>query len=151
MPTHRERDVRGAIMKLLDSTGVFDRVYVGSPPDTGGEPSGVLRTAWIEPKGTVVVGLGDDITGILKAAASVRIVLLARDDDPTTRDDAAELLLNTTAAALNGRSLGNISLPGSTRLNSWLWLEATPPERLIEATLEYQYLLEDWAGFDLSE
>lgn len=151
MPTHRERDVRDAIMELLDSTGVFDRVYPGTLPDAGGEPSGILRTASVEPSKTVVASMGDDIAGVLKATASVTIVLLARDDDPTDRDDAAELLLNTTAAALNGRSLGGISLPSTTRLISWSWRKAIPPERMIEAILEFQYLLEGWNDFDLSD
>lgn len=151
MPDHRERDIRGAIMELLDSTGVFDRIYPGTLPDAGGEPSGMLRTASIEPSGTVVSGLGDDVSGALEATCCITIVLLARDDDPTARDDAAELLLNTTAAALNGRSLGGISLPGSTRLRSWAWHRAAPPERRIEATLEFQYLLEGWSDFDLAE
>ena len=110
-----------------------------------------ISTASIEPSGTVVSGLGDDVAGALKATSSVTIVLLARDDDPTARDDAAELLLNTTASALNGRSLAGVSLPGSTRLCSWAWRKATPPERRIEATLEFQYLLEGWSDFDLSE
>lgn len=151
MPNHRERDIRGAIMELLDSTGAFDRIYTGSLPDAGCEPSGILRTASIEPSGTVVSGLGDDVAGALKATSSITIVLLARDDDPAVRDDAAESLLNTTASALNGRSLGGISLPGSTRLRSWAWRRATPPERRIEATLEFQYLLEGWSNFDLAE
>jgi hypothetical protein len=151
MSTQRERDVRVAIYELLESSGVFDRVYRGTLPGVGGEPTGMTRTASIEPSGTVLAGQGDGIEGVIRATASVAIVLVARDDDPTMRDDAAEMLLNTTAAALNGRSLGGGSLPGSTRIRSWAWRKATPPERRIEATLEFQYLVEPWDGFDLSE
>mgnify|MGYP001049353879 CR=1 FL=1 len=150
-PTHRERDVRDAIQELLDSTRAFDRIHSGAPPDAGGESSGARRSASIEPNGTVVAGQGDDVGGALKATATVTLVLLARDDDPTVRDAAAETLLNTAAAALNGRSLGGITLPGSTRLRSWTWRKATPPERRIEAILEFQYLLEGWNDFDISE
>lgn len=151
MSTHRERDVRAVIHELLDSTGMFDRVYSGTAPDIGGEPSGASRTASIEPSETILAGQGDGVDGAVRATTRVSIILLARDDDPTARDDAVEMLLNTTAAALSGRSLGGITLPGSTRLRSWTWRKATPPERRIEATLEFQYLLEGWNGFDLSE
>lgn len=151
MSPHRERDVRVAIYDLLDSTGAFDRVYPGTIPDGDCEPSGLSRTVSIEPSGTVLAAQGDDVHGAITATATVMIVLRARDDDPTARDDAVELLLNTTAAALNGRSLAGVSLPGSTRLRSWTWRKAAPPERRIEATLEYLYLVEGWDGFDLSE
>jgi hypothetical protein len=151
MPSHRERDVRVAIHDLLDSTGAFDRVYLGTHPDVDCGPSGLSRTASIEPSGTVLAAQGDDVDGGIKATATVTIILLARDDDPTARDDAVEMLLNTTAAALNGRSLGGVSLPGSTRLRSWAWRKAAAPERRIEATLEFLYLVEGWDRFDLSE
>ncbi len=151
MPTHRERDIRGAIRDLLDSTGMFDRVYLGLPPDQGGGPSGLLRTASIEPSETVVAGQGDDVSGALTATTTVKILLLARDDDSIARDEAAERLLNATAAALNGRSIGTVTLPGSTRLRSWEWRKATPPERRIEALLEFQYLIEGWSDFDIAE
>lgn len=151
MPTHRERDVRRAIREMLDSTGMFDRVDLGIAADPGGGASGMLRTASIEPKETVVAGLGDDVSGGLAATATVKILLIARDDDHIARDDAAEVLLNTTAAALNGRAIGGITLPGSTRLRSWEWRKAAAPERRIEATLEFRYLLEGWNDFNLSE
>lgn len=151
MPTPRERDVRDAIQELLESTRAFDRVCSGVLPDAGGEPSGCRRSASVEPNGTVVAGQGDDVHGALKATATVTLVLLARDDDPAARDAAAETLLNVAAAALNGRSLGGITLPGTTRIRSWSWRKAAPPERRVEATLEFQYLLEGWSDFDVSE
>ena len=150
MTTHRERDVRGAILELLETTGEFDRVFAGSLPDLSCDQSGQLRSASIEPRATTLAGQGDGIDGALKATTTVTIVLLARDEDPTTRDDAAERLLHTAAAALNGRSLGGMTLPGATRLLSWSWQKAKPPERRIEAILEYQYLIEGWSAFDLS-
>ncbi|MDG3005501.1 hypothetical protein [Paludisphaera mucosa] len=151
MPTYRERDVRGAIRETLNATGAFDGVYLAGLPENRGERSGDLRAAAIEPAATNVAGQGDDIDGTLAATACITLILLARDDDPATRDDAAELLLNTAAAALNGRSLARLTLPGSTRIRSWTWLRPAAPERRIEATLEFQYLVEGWSAFDLSE
>jgi hypothetical protein len=151
MPTPRERDVRGAILDILDSTGAFDAVYAGGLPEDRGERSGDRRAAAIEPGETRLAGLGDDVSGALAATATVTLVVLARDDDPAARDDAAELLLHTAAAALNGRPLAGLALPGSTCVRSWAWRKPVAPERRIEAVLEFRYLVEGWNAFDLSE
>jgi len=151
MPTPRERDVRGAIRDILEATGAFDAVYAAGPPEDRGERSGDRRAAAIEPGQTTLAGRGDDESGALEAAAVVTLVLLARDDDPAARDEAAELLLNTAAAALNGRSLAGATLPGSTLVRSWAWRRPVAPERRIEATLEFRYLVEGWNALDVSE
>ena len=151
MPSHRERDVRGAVRDLLDATGGFDGVYPAGLPEDRGERSGDLRAAAIEPLGTRIAAQGDDVAGALTADATLALTLIARDDDPETRDAAAERLLYLAADALNGVSLAGVTLPASTRIQSWTWRKAVAPERRIEAVLEFQYLVEGWSGFDASE
>ncbi|WP_165068398.1 hypothetical protein [Paludisphaera rhizosphaerae] len=151
MPSPRERDVRGAIRDLLDATGAFDGVYPAGLPEDRGERSGDLRAAAIEPVATTISAQGDDVGGALTAAATLSLTLTARDDDPETRDAAAERLLYAAADALNGVSLADVTLPGSTRIQSWTWKKAVAPERRIEAVLTFQYLVEGWNGFDASE
>jgi len=151
MASHRERDVRNAIQELLDVSGAFDGVYLSGLPENRGERAGDRRAAAIEPDATVESDLWDDTGGAMVMTATVILTFLARDDDPQLRDEAAELLLNTAAAVLNGRSLADATLPGSTRIRSWAWLKPNAPERRIAAKLEFQYLVEGWSGLDLSE
>jgi len=151
MANHRERDVRNAIQELLDVSGAFDGVYVSGLPEERGERAGDRRAAVVEPDGTTGSDLWDDTTGAMTMTATVALTFLARDDDPQVRDEAVELLLNTAAAVLNGRSLADATLPGSTRIRSWTWLKPNAPERRIAAKLEFQYLAEGWSDFGLSE
>jgi hypothetical protein len=151
MTSHRERDVRNAIHELLDVSGAFDGVYLSGLPEDRGERSGDRRAAVVEPDATTASDHWDDTTGAMVMTATAALTFLARDDDPQLRDEAVELLLNTAAAVLNGRSLADATLPGSTRIRSWTWLKPNAPERRIVAKLEFQYLVEGWSGLDLSE
>jgi hypothetical protein len=71
-----------------------------------------------------------------------------RDEDPQIRDEGVELLFNTAADALNGQSLGGLTLPDFTRFTSWRWNAPTAPERSIQTTFQYQYIIEGWSGAD---
>jgi len=143
-----ERDIRIVIRDLLDATSAFDGVYLSGPPEHRGERGGDLRAAAIEPGETAASSCWDDVSGPLVMTARATIILMARDDDPQTRDEVAEQLLETTIAALDGRSLAGRTLPEWTGIRSWTWRKPTPPERRIEALLEFRYLVEDRVDAD---
>jgi len=146
MPNPCERDIRGAIRDLLEATSAFDGVYLSGLPEHRGERGGDLRAAAIEPDETQAAGHWDDLSGSLVMTARATITLMARDDDPQTRDEAVEELLQTTFDALDGRSLAGRTLPEWTGVRSWTWRKPTPPERRIEAALEFRYLIGNRGG-----
>lgn len=135
-----ERDVRIAVRDLLDATTAFDGVYLSGLPERRGERGGDLLAAAIEPAETAASCGWDGASSSSIMSARATITLMARDDDPQTRDEMAERLLETARAALDGRSLAGKTLPEWTRIRSWVWREPTPPERRIEASLEFRYL-----------
>ncbi len=138
-----ERDIRSAMRDLLEATSAFDGVYLSGLPEHRGERGGDLRAAAIEPGETEAASRWDDLSGPLVMTARATIILMARDDDPQTRDEAAEELLQTAFDALDGRSLAGRTLPEWTGIRSWSWRKPTPPERRIEAVLEFRYLVDD--------
>jgi hypothetical protein len=148
---YRERDIRSSIRDILDQTGAFDGVFLSGLPEDRGEPSGAARAVSIEPRETTQSDRWDDTSGSLVMTCRIALTFLARHEDPQIRDEAAELLVNTAANALNGQSLAGATLPGFTRIRGWSWQRPQAPERRIEAVLEFDYLLDNWAGFNTSE
>lgn len=148
MPNPRERIIRSAIRDLLEATSAFDGVYLSGLPEHRGERGGDLRAAAIEPGETEAVSRWDDRSGPLVMTARATIILMARDDDPQLRDEAAEELLQTAIEVLDGRSLAGMTLPEWTGVRSWTWRKPTPPERRIEAALEFRYLVGDRGHVD---
>ena len=73
-----------------------------------------------------------------------------RHDDPQLRDEGVELLLNTAANALNGQSLGGLIFPQTARITGWDWQPVTVPERRIQAIFSYQYIVDNWDGYDVN-
>ena len=80
----------------------------------------------------------------------VTITLLYRCEDPQLRDEGAELLFDTAANALNGQSLATLTLPDTTKFTAWRWLPPTPPERRIQASFTYQYIIDGWDSYDVT-
>lgn len=78
----------------------------------------------------------------------VSLTLLYRNEDPQLRDEGAELLLDVAANVLNGQSLAGLTFPQQTLITDWTWQPPTVPERRINATLSYQYLVEGWDEYD---
>ena len=147
----RDRDVRNAIQAALIATHAFDpnAVWLTGLPENYGEPASVFAAAAIEPFSSRQEDPWDSQTaGGLVIYSSVTITLMVRNDDPQLRDEAAELLLGTTANALNGQSLAGLTLPAWTRLASWIWQPAAPPERRIAAAFSYAYIVEGWNSYD---
>ena len=150
----RERDVRNAVQTLLQATGQFDPngVWLFSPEDQG-EGTDATNACWIEPFASELSDPWDAQTGGgVIVSARLRITFASRADDPQKRDEAVELLFNAAANALDGQTLvAGFTLPAFTRFVSWTWLEPDAPERRIVSIFSYQYELEGWGGFDLSE
>jgi hypothetical protein len=148
---YRERDIRNAIRDALEQTGAFDGVYLTGLPEDRGEASGQTRVAVIEPWETVCSDVWDDTTGDLVMTGRMNLWFLGRNDDPQIRDETTELLLNVAASALNGQVLAGATLISQTRIRSWSWHKARPPERRIMAVFEFQYLVNDWTGLNTTE
>jgi hypothetical protein len=147
----RERDVRNAIADALEATGFFTSVWLSGLPEDYGQAAGSLSAAAIEPAGTTLVtGWDAQTAGGLRYDATCTVTLLARDDDPARRDESAEQLLDVLANAVNGQSLGGLTVPGRTWVQSWRWQPPAPPERRIAAVVQYGYLV-SWEGFDTSD
>jgi hypothetical protein len=151
MTPFRERDVRQVVHDLLDQTGAFDGVYLSGLPERRGGRAGDSRSVYIEPAETTRSDPSDDWEGEPLLTCRLNLIFLARHEDAQLRDESAELLLNVAADALGGNSLGGVALPSRTRIQSWTWQPSAAPERRIMAVLEYQYLVDGWAGFNTTE
>ena len=151
MNTFRERDVRTAIQTLLEQTGAFDGVYLSGLPEDRGEAAADAHAVSIEPAGTTGADVSADDDGDLIMTCRVNLVFLSRHEDPQIRDENVEQLLNVAADALSGQSLDGATLPAKTRIVLWTWQKPTAPERRITATLEFQYLVDGWAGFNTDD
>jgi hypothetical protein len=151
MTPYRERDGRVRARDLLEQTGAFDGVYLAGLPEDRGIPSGDRSAAVIEPGDTALQTPWDDAGGDLLFTCRLNLTVLARHEDPQVRDEQAERLLLVAASTLGGASLGAANLPGRTVLRAWAWQKPAPPERRIAAVLEYQYLVDGWAGLDTTE
>ena len=146
----RDRDVRNAIQTALQETGAFDGVWIWGLPENYGTGASQLAAAAIEPESSTQSDLwdGGSETG-LRVTSRVTITLLFRHEDPQLRDEGAELLFDTAANALNGRSLGGLTLPDMTKFTTWKWQPPTAPERRISAVFSYQYILDGWSAYGI--
>jgi hypothetical protein len=145
--------VRNAIQSALSATNAFDGVYLWGLPESWGTAASAAAAAVIEPCSSTQDDKWDAQTGGgLVVTSLVAITLLQRMEDPQLRDEAAELLLDTAANALNGADLvPGFTMPAFTRFRQWNWQKATPPERRITATFEYQYEIEGWDAYDTTQ
>jgi hypothetical protein len=152
----RDRDVRNAIQAALAATDVFDvsanegaAVWIWGPPEEWGTGSGNECAAWVIPQSSRQEDFWDSApAGGLVITSRVAIVLAYRHSDPQLRDEGAELLLDTAANALNGQDLGGQIIPQTARITGWEWQQPAAPERRIQATYTYQYIVEGWDGYD---
>lgn len=146
----RERDMRDAVQAALLATNAFDNVYLSGLPENYGIGSSSARVAVVEPSDWSDDDRfdGGPATGAIRTD-TIKITLIARDEDPQLRDEAAELLLEYARNAINGVALvPGFNSPDRTKLARGRWLPAQPPERRIEATLTYWYLISGWASND---
>jgi hypothetical protein len=147
----RERDVRNAIRDALVATNAFAGVWLSGRPEDYGQGASELTAAAIEPVATsLTTGWDAQTAGELDFTATVTVTLLARSEDPQLRDELAEQLLDVLHNAVNGQSLAGFTLPGKTIVQSWRWQPVTPPERRIQATVSFAYLV-TWEGWDASQ
>lgn len=147
----RERDARNALKAALMDTGAFSAVWTSGLPENYGQAASNLTAASIDPVGTAfTTGWDAAPWGGLDYTASLTVTVLARDSDPEIRDETAEQLLDCVANAVNGQSLGGLTVPQKTVVTGWRWVAAAPPERRIAATVRFSYLVEGWGSFDTS-
>jgi hypothetical protein len=152
----RDRDVRNAIQAALVATDAFDvsanegaAVWIWGLPEDWGTGSSNQAAAAIIPQSSRQEDLWDAApSGGIVITSRVAIVLAYRHSDPQLRDEGAELLLDTTANALNGQDLGGQIIPQTARVIGWDWQQPAAPERRIQATFSYQYIVEGWDEYD---
>jgi len=145
----RDRDVRNAIQAAMIATNAFDLGAVWMWAEDQGTPASQSAAAMITPMSSRQEDLWDSAPGGgLLITSLVKIEVAYRGEDAQTRDEGAELLLDTTANALNGQSLGGLILPQTARMQGWNWQETITPERRIQATFSYQYIVEGWDSYD---
>lgn len=164
--TKRDRDVRAAIRDRLIATNLFNDVWF-TGAITGFGDGGEVAGAVIDPIGgglaaasgtglaagrSIGTGLGwDDVGDLLDFTSTVKVTLIARDEDPQIRDERAEQLLGILHNAINGRILvPGLTIPSKTIVAHWVWTSANPPERQIEATVSYGFLV-PWNAWDVSD
>jgi len=143
----RERDIRGAVMDALRSTGEFDTVNTGR--DKGQEVEGDGSAfAHVDPHDARQEARwdtgGSDGTDVM---GRCRVTLSVSDNDPQTRDDRLERLLDVLQNLVNNENLAEMTLPAFSGIHSWRWLPAKAPIRQVEALFEYRYLLDTSQDF----
>lgn len=147
----RERDIRNTIQTALLASGCFSDVWLSGLPETYGGPASERAAAAIEPVSTNLdTGWDGPLAGALDYSARLTVTLLARHEDPQLRDELAEQLLNVLHNTVNGQSLAGLTVPGRTLVQSWSWRPPAPPERRIQATVAFDYLV-TWEGWDTSQ
>ncbi len=149
----RDRDVRNAVQSALIATNAFDHgaVWIWGLPEDHGTGSSEQAAVAIVPMSSSQGDLWDAAAaGGLVITSRVQLVMLYRNEDPQLRDEGAELLLDATANALNGQSLAGLTFPQTTRITDWTWQPPAVPERRIQATLTYQYIVEGWESYDVT-
>ncbi len=145
----RDRDVRNAVQAALIETNAFNGVWIWGLPEQYGTGADEQAAAAVVPQSSRQEDLWDAApAGGLVITSRVGLILLYRHTDPQLRDEGTELLLDTAANALNGQSLAGLTFPQTTRVTGWDWQPAEAPERRIQATLTYQYLVEGWDEYD---
>jgi len=149
MISFRERDVWLAIKSTLEATSAFDNVYIAEG-ESNHKPEDV-RSVEIQPHDGTQHDEWDDTNSPLQVEARLQLMFFASDPDALTRDALCERLFNIAQDALNGQSLGGLTLPGLTRFISWRWGPIEPPNRRLTALLKFAYLTDTWAGFDTTE
>lgn len=147
--TQRERDARDWIKRTLEATNAFDAIYAGAFAKADGHSSGDHLAASIEP---VDATNSDPWSGDGAIADFVdvrlRITFYARARDGLDCDDAAERLYNLAYNALTGSNLGGLAMPAFSKFSRPAWKDAKAPERRIEATFSYRYLVDDGMNVD---
>jgi hypothetical protein len=147
----KDRDVRNAVQAALMATSAFDGVWIWGLPEDYGTGSSQGAAAAITPLSSRQEDLWDAAAaGGLVITSRLQITLLYRHPDPQTRDEAAELLLDVAANALNGNGLDGLVLEQTARVTGWDWQPPVAPERRIQATYSYQYIVEGWDGYDIN-
>ncbi len=147
----RERDVRNNIRDRLMKTGAVDDVWINGMPEDSGAGASELCAAAIEPNVTnYTTGWDAQAAGGLCFTALLNVTLLVRQIDQQLRDEKAEQLLDFLCNAVNGKSLGGLTVPGKTMVSSWRWMPPKAPERRIKAVVTFAYLI-TWETFDVTE
>jgi len=146
----RERDVRTAARDALLATGVFADVWLTGLPEQYGQAASELTAAAIAPKSGRKKTRGDagNANIWIEVTSVVIVTLLVRNSDPQLRDEQLELLKDTAEDALDGQSLGGLTIPDLTYLSDWQYEKETPPERRLTAKLTYSYPRFGWTSSD---
>lgn len=152
IPMGRGRDVRNDIAARLSGTGLFSAVRLASPDEIT-IPGSDFAAVAIEPGPWKEIdrwddGFGEDITIVAEERAVVTV--LVRNSDPQIRDELAEQLVQAVKDAVDGQSLGLITMPDFTRAAEGRPLPARASERRHVVAVVFQYLVQNWAGHDES-
>ncbi len=144
---YRDADVLDAFRAALDATGAFDAV-LDALPEEQGESSEYEALAAITPVPGGARQTQDfvDSGGILNTRRSRYVLtLIVRDEDAGVRNRRLDLLQNIAHNALDGVSVGGMTIPAWTRLDDWGYLKATDPERRVQANGGFAYQVYDGA------
>jgi hypothetical protein len=147
----RDWDVLDSIISTLQGTGSFDGVYPAAEPEQQGKPADDRLAAVVAPRDWEEVDDSDDPTTV-QSTRRIRygLVLIARDADAEARARALDQLLAVAQNALDGQSIGGLTIAGWTRLRRGRYLDPTPPEQRMEVIGETAYFVDGWTGHDAS-
>jgi hypothetical protein len=148
----RDRDVRLAVLDALVATDQFNDVWpAGLPEEVGTGAYEQAAAALDQSRGTSEQYGDADPEGGLLQRRDMTITILYRHHDPLLRDAAAERLLNVVCNTINGNNLGGLVFAQTALVRSWSWEKATAPERRISATYHFEYMVEGWTNFDVTD
>lgn len=148
--TQRERDVRDWIKRTLEATNAFDAVYAGAFAKADGHSAEDALAASIDPMDSANSDPWSGDGGVADFVdVRLRLTFYARSSDGIACDDRVERLYNAAFNALTGSTLGGLAMPAFSKFGRPTWKDSKAPERRIEATFAYRYLVDEGMNLDL--
>lgn len=133
----------------LVETGVFDAVYRSALPESRGRSSADRIVAVVTPSDWEQTDESDDEDTVQSTRrARWTLTIIVREEDPETRERLLDQLLTTSQNALDGQTLGGITIPDWTRLRRGRYEPPVDVEQRMVVTGEFAYWIQ---GFNQNQ
>jgi hypothetical protein len=138
-------DVLTAIRDAIAATGEFDGVFMSDLPEERGRSGGDHNAAWVSPQTWEESSdFEDPGQTVLTRKVGWTLTLMVRRQDPEARDRELTRLLSVAQNAVDGQSVGGLTLPAWTRLKSGRYEKARPPERRLISSGTFAYQVDGY-------
>lgn len=146
----REFAVWADVEKILASLERFEFVEIAEPADVTNElAADNTPAAIITPVSGDEIDVADDPDDVRCDASIVfNVTLVVRGNEARERFDLLDQLRAATMNAINGRSLGKLTIPAFTRVRRWQYQAAAHPEKRLVLVCEARYFVEGHGDHD---